>query len=163
MSPEAVSTIGAIVNVGSFRLDKNPNIASIFNKRLWGFSKRYHRRWKYLDKGVRVLFYGDKGIRMAAKIEEKYESSEPVEEWASNPTEYPYQITLNLINEKIENVRPITKDELVNVYNVPLAKLGFWGIGLIVFGVKPEETRGITYPIETFNEIWNKFLEINGL
>lgn len=143
--------------------EKNPGIASIFNKRLWGFSKRYRRRWNHLDKDVRVLFYGDKGIRIAAKIEKKYESSEPVEEWTSNPTGYSYHIILNLINEKIENISPITKDELVNVYNIPLAKLGFRGFGLTVFGVKPKETPGITYPIESFNEIWNKFLETNGL
>lgn len=163
MSSETVSDIGTIVNVRSFRLDKNPGVVSIFNRRLWGFSKRYRRRWNFLDKGVRVLFYGDKGIRMAARIEGKSESSEPVEEWISNPTGYPYHIIVKLINEETEKITPITKDELVDVYGIPLAKKGFYGTGLTVFGVKPKETPGITYPIEKFNEIWNKFLERNSL
>lgn len=163
MSPETVSDIGAIVNVRSFSLDKNPGIASIFNKRLWGFSKIYRRRWNFLDKGVRVLFYGDKGIRMAAKIEKKYESSEPVEEWISNPTGYPYHIIVNLVNKEIGKIKPTTKDELIDLYDVPLAKQGFRGMALTLFGTNPKEKRGITYPIENFNEIWNKFLDRNSL
>lgn len=162
MSPENVSDIGAIVNVKSFRLDKNPSIASIFNKKLWGFSYRYRKRWNFLGKGVRILFYGDKGIKMASRIKERYESSEPVKEWR-NSTGYPYHIVLNLINEEIRKINPITKNELVEVYDIPLAKQGFYGMALTVFGIKPKETPGITYPIEKFNEIWNKFLERNDL
>jgi predicted type IV restriction endonuclease len=163
MSLETVSEIGAIVNVRSFRLVKNPGIASIFNRRLWGFSKRYYKRWNLLHKGVRVLFYGDKGIRMAARIEERSESSEPVEEWTSNPTGYPYHIILNLVNKEIGEINPITKDELVDVYDIPLAKLGFRGAALTIFGIKPKETPSITYSIDKFNSMWNEFLKKNNL
>jgi len=163
MSQKTISDIGAIVNLRSFRLDKNPNVASLFNKGLWGFSKRYRRRWGFLGKGARVLFYGDKGIRIAARIEKKHESSELVEEWASDPTGYPYHIILNLINKKVGKINPIARKELVDVYNIPLAKQGFRGMGLTIFGVRPKKTPGITYPIEKFNEIWTEFLNRNNL
>lgn len=162
MSTDIVHDIGAIVNVRSFDSDKNPNIASIFNKELWGFSTRYCKRWNFLRKGVRVLFYGDKGIRIAATVREKHESREPVREWA-NSTGYPYHIIMNFINKQTENTRRITKDELVDVYDIPLAKRGFRGMALTIFGMNPKEKDGITYPIEKFNEIWSKFLERNDL
>jgi len=67
-----VLSIAAIVNVVSFR--HNPHVRSIFSKGVWGFTERNRNRWDLLENGVRVLFYGDKGIRLAGYIKNKYES-----------------------------------------------------------------------------------------
>jgi hypothetical protein len=84
-----------IVNVVSFR--HNPHVRSIFSKGVLGFTERNRKRWDLLENGVRVLFYGDKGVRLAGYIKNKYESREPVTEWIKNPTGYPLHITLDLV------------------------------------------------------------------
>jgi len=149
-----VLSIAAIVNVVSFR--RNPHVRSIFSKGVWGFTERNRKRWDLLESGVRVLFYGDKGIRLAGYIKNKYESREPVTEWIKNPTGYPLHITLDLVDRDVDKVNPIERSELASKYGVGLAKMGFRGFSLVIFG-----SRG-TYPLNVFDEIWNEFLKRNG-
>jgi hypothetical protein len=147
-------SVGAIVNVRSFR---NPHVKTIFERGLWGFKERARRRWSLLERGVRVLLYGDKGIRMAGYVESRYESHEPVAEWVKDPVGYPLRITLSLMNRSVDNIKPIGHGELVSKYGIGLAKRGFRGFGLIVFG------SGGTYPLSVFDKIWDEFLRRNGL
>jgi hypothetical protein len=110
-----------------------------------------------LEKGTRLLFYGDRGIRLAGYVESRYESREPVREWVKDPVGYPLRITFNLMNRDAEGVKPIERTELVEKYGIGLAKKGFWGFGLVIFG------SGGTYPLNKFDEIWNEFLSRNRL
>ena len=162
--------VGAIINLVSFDRNKNPHAVSIFEEGLWGFSKRYRKRWNLLDEGTRVLIYGDKGIHMACYVLNKYESSEPVKYWTISGKKgsgkygvygYPFQVKLRLLNKTIENIKPIDREELLDKYEVGLAKQGFRGVGLTIFGDK--EQKGITYSIEKFNKIWNRFVTTNNL
>ena len=162
--------VGAIINLVSFDRNKNPHAVSIFEEGIWGFSKRYRKRWNLLDEGTRVLVYGDKGIRMACYVLDKYESSEPVKYWTISGKKgsgkygvygYPFQVKLRLLNKTIENIKPIDREELLDKYEVGLAKQGFRGVGLTIFGDK--EQKGITYSIEKFNKIWNRFVTTNNL
>ncbi len=154
-----LTELGAIINVASFR--RNPHLKTLFQRGLWGFSERYRKRWKLLSKGTRVLFYGDKGIRIAGMVESTVENREPVDEWVKDPMGYPYQAIFSLLNKNVESVKPIWRVELVEKFGIPLAKQGFRGTGLVLFGDVNKE--GITYPIEKFNEIWSEFLRRNDL
>jgi hypothetical protein len=146
-------SIGAIINVASF----SPKHAkTIFERGLWGFPERDREKWSRLERGTRVLFYGDGGIRAAGYVKDRYESREPVEEWIKNPTGYPLRITLDLINADVSGVKPVDRGRLVDKYGIGLAKMGFRGWNLILFGPKG------TYPLNVFDEIWNEFLRING-
>jgi hypothetical protein len=147
-------SVGAIVNVASFR---NPHVRTIFEKGLWGFKERDRGRWNLLERGTRVLLYGDKGIRMAGYVESKYESHEPVIEWIKDPAGYPLRITLSLVNEDVDDVNPIERDELVSDYNIGQANIGFRGINLVIFGLGGE------YPLSEFDKIWDEFLRRNGI
>jgi hypothetical protein len=147
-------SVGAIVNVASFR---NPHVRTILEKGLWGFKERDRGRWNLLERGTRVLLYGDKGIRMAGYVENKYESHEPVIEWIKDPTGYPLRITLSLVNEDVDDVNPIERDELVSDYNIGQANIGFRGINLVIFGPGGE------YPLSVFDKIWDAFLRRNGI
>ena len=151
--------MGAIINVVSFRLEKNPHIKTIFERGLWGFSERYRKGWSRLERGVKVLLYGDGAIRVAGYIKDRSESHEPVNDLVNNPTGYPLHVTLDLLNRDISGVKPIERIELVNRYGIGLAKMGFKGRGLTVFG----DVEGATYPWEKFNEIWSEFLKRNNL
>lgn len=158
-----MSEVGVIINLVSFNKRKNPHISSIFETGLRGFSDttKHRNSWNHLGKGTRVLIYGDKGIRMAGVIEKKYYSDEPVSHWVKNPTGYPLHINLNLLNTTVDNIQPITREELVARYNIPVAKLGFKGWALTVFG--GPSMKGITYPIQKFNRIWDDFVKRNNL
>jgi hypothetical protein len=149
-----VKNVGAIVNVVSFH--NNPHVKTIFEKGLWGFKERARKRWNLLEKGTRVLFYGDGGIRLAGYVEDKYESREPVMEWVKNPVGYPLRVTFSLINRDVDNVNPIRRNELLSKYGIGLAKKGFRGFGLVIFG------SGGTYPLKVFDDIWSEFLRRNG-
>jgi hypothetical protein len=153
-----MSNVGAIINVKSFNLNKQPHIKTLFDeRRLWGFSEEYRDEWMHLEEGVRVLLYGDGGIRMAARIESKRESYEPVKEWVKNPRGYPLQVTLELLNENVDAVRPIDGMELIEKYGIREARTGFQGFSLVLFG------EGGKYPLDTFNKIWEEFLRRNDL
>ena len=147
-------SIGAIINVASF---SSKHTKTIFEKGLWGFPERDREKWSRLERGTRVLLYGDGGIRAAGYVKGRYESREPVEEWVKNPTGYPLRITLDLINVDVSRVKPVDRGKLVDKYGIRLAKMGFRGWNLVLFG--PEGT----YPIERFNGVWDEFLKSNNL
>lgn len=156
-----MSGVGTIINVVSFDPRKRPHITSILEKALWGFSIKHRNGWNLLKKGTPVLIYGDKGILMAGYVKRKCESHEPVKFWIGNPAGYPLHVFLELINKKIENIEPITREELVTKYDIPLAKKGFMGMSLVVFGAPAK--RAVTYPLEKFERIWNDFMSRNNI
>jgi hypothetical protein len=62
-----------------------------------------------------------------------------------------------LINADVSGVKPVSRGRLVDKYGIRLAKMGFRGWNLVLFG--PEGA----YSIERFNGVWDEFLKSNNL
>jgi hypothetical protein len=151
-------TKGAIVNVVSF---KHLHVESLFKEGLWGFPKGElnQKRWKALEPGMPILFYGDldgiRGIFLKTTLENKIESYEPIKYWIQNPTGYPFQIRVKIESDiNLKRVQPVKKEELASSYGIPIFKQKTDRWSLIVFGEKGE---GITYPITKFHAILTEF------
>jgi len=156
-----MSKAASIIMVSSFDRSRQPHVASIFEKGLWGFSdSTIHRnQWKNLETDSRVLIYGDKGIRMAGYVAERTRSEEPVQYWINNPTGYPLHVRLRLLNRSVENIHEITRCQLIRYYNLPIFKAARFA--LVVF--RDTKGRGVIYDIGKFDRIWTDFLNKNKL
>ena len=152
-----MSEVGVIINVVSFNEEKQPHIASIYERGLWGFEEKTinRNRWEQLEKGTRTLIYGDGGISMAARIKKTEYSKSPILYWAP-PHGYPLHTYLELLNTTTEGIEPITREELVN-YAIGMFKVPRFS--LVVFG--DASKKGVTYPIKKFDRIWDLFLKRN--
>lgn len=158
-----LNKLGVVINVVSFDPRKHPHVASILEDSLWGFSDitRHRNSWGLLDQNTRVLIYGDKAIRMAAYVQMKCESHEPIRFWVRNPVGYPLHLHLELLNRDVENIQPISNQELNIKHGIPLAKKGFRGMALILFGNTSQKS--VIYPIRKFETIWDDFTKRNNL
>jgi hypothetical protein len=117
-------TKGAIINVVSF---KHPHVESLFKEGLWGFPKGElnQKRWKALEPGMPILFYGDldgiRGIFLKTILENKIESYKPIKYWIQNPTGYPFQIHVKIESDiDLKRVQPVKKEELAFSYGIPI-------------------------------------------
>lgn len=157
-----MAKVDAIINVYSFDVEKNPHFESIIKENLWGVPPHYKGNWEKLEPSSRVLVYGDKGIRVAGIIEQKFEKHEPIKYWVNNPTGYPYQFTMKLLNEESEVIQPIDKEKLVKTYKINAAKRDFFQVGMLIF---PDEKINIKtkYKRNTFDKIWSEFTTTNNI
>jgi len=150
----------AIVNVISFDSKKQPHIASLYERHLWGFTDTidHRERWERLEKDARVLVYGDMGIRMACYLESKERSTRSIESWTRDPTGYPLHVYLRPINKSVDGIQPLTRDQIVTRYGVPIFKVARFSI--LLFG---DKAKGATYPLEKFDRLWTDFVKANRL
>jgi len=157
-----MAKVDAIFNVRSFDKEKNPHIQSLFSDKLWGLSPRYKWVWEPLDIGSRVLFHGDKGLKIAGIIENKFKNDKPVKYWTDNPTGYPYQFKIKLLNTDVDDINPIYNSKLVKQYNIMSAKSGFFRTSAVIF---PDEELKLRtkYKKKKFDRIWNDFTKENKL
>ena len=149
----------AIINVISFNQKKQPHVASVYERSLWGLTDTvdHRERWEQLEDGARILMYGDMAIRMACYVERREHSTRPVEFWTKDPTAFPLHLYLDPINKSIDGIQPLTRDQLVTKYDIPIFKVPRFAI--LLFGDKKEAT----YPLEKFEKLWTDFLNSNNL
>lgn len=161
--------VGAIVNVISFQ---HPHVRSLYEEGLWGFPEnRVTRpRWESLEVGCKLLFYGSRsmgdaevrGIFLAATLERKTYSTEPVSYWVYGPTRYPLQIVVKFDRDwSIERSKPILKEELAKAFGIPLFGQKFDRWSLVVFG--DVKRKGVTYPFDRFARVSAEFETRNRL
>ncbi|MCD6514086.1 MAG: hypothetical protein J7L07_04105, partial [Candidatus Odinarchaeota archaeon] len=158
------SEVSAIINILSF---SHPHIISIKKEELWGFppTRVTINRWNALEVGSTVFLYGEhngiKGLWVLAEVVKKFESREPVKYWVQNPTGYPYQIKIRLLEPKslddLDKITPVKRDELISLFGVKILKTERFSI--ITFG--PPKKPGITYSSQKFQEILNHFHSLN--
>lgn len=156
-----MSISGAIINVVSFDKEKQAAINTILNDGLWGFSEstKNSNCWKLLTKKIPVLLYGDSGIFVASYIKSKFQDNKVIPFWNKSNC-FPLRIRLELLNKKIENVVPISRDELIK-HGISLAKTGFMGYSLVLFGENTKK-KGVSYDSKKFIKIWDDFLKRNN-
>ena len=157
---QSLTETAAIINVTSFDQKKQPHIASLYERGLWGFTDTvdHRERWEQLEEGMRILLYGDMGVRMACHLRSRERSTRPVEFWTKDPTGYPLHLYLDPINKSVDGIPPLTRDQLVTNYDIPIFKVARFSI--LLFG---EKAKGATYPLEKFEKPWIDFLKNNNL
>lgn len=156
-----MSKVDAIINIRSIDEEKNPHVLSVYKEGLWGLSNKYRKGWERLEKGSRMLLYGSKGIWLAGIIEDKFENHKPVKYWDDNPTGFPLQFKLKILNS-IKEAIPIRPEELVNDYKIYAARQYFARTSMVIF---PDEDLDIksTYKKKTFDKLWQHFSKKNRI
>jgi hypothetical protein len=153
------SRVAAILNVGSFDERRNPHVVTLYrDEPFWGLRERDRRFWDRLEVGSRVLIYGEfqgvRGIFLSGNITGKRYTTEPVREWLKNPSGYPCHLYLDLPRIKLDDVEPISLDELSEM-DVPF------------FKDKPTKLISIIFFDEStvgkFDELWRIFHERNEI
>lgn len=153
------SKVAAILNVGSFHEHRNPHVVTLYrDDPFWGLRERDKRFWDRLEAGSRVLIYGEfhgaRGIYLSGVIKGKRYTTEPVREWVKNPSGYPCHVHLDLPRIKLDDVKPISLDELSEM-DVPFFKGKPTRLISIIFF--DESTVG------KFDELWRIFHERNEI
>ena len=153
------SRVAAILNVGSFHERRNPHVVTLYrDEPFWGLRERDRRFWDRLEAGSRVLIYGEfqgvRGIYLSGNIKGKRYTTEPVREWVKNPSGYPCHLYLDLPRVKLDDVEPISLDELSEM-DVPF------------FKGKPTRLISIIFFDESivgkFDDLWRIFHERNEI
>lgn len=166
---ESTKVVGCIINLLS---SSHPHFKSLLEEGLWGFPDNdvNRKRWEALRRGVKALLYFEhnrwKGVWGVAEVTDVFRSREPVRYWVENPTGYPLQVKLKLLQpvvhaptphdplplEVFDRVRPLGKEELA-VLGVRVLKpvLDRWS--LLLFG----EGKPATYSVAVFERALNEF------
>jgi len=172
--------VGVMINA---RSTSHSHFRSLIEEGLWGFplDRRgvNESRWSRVCVGAPVLVYcehrGVRGVWMLGEVVGRERSSRPVGYWVESPSGYPLHVRLRFLLprahaptpesplrlEWLDEVRPVTRDELATVFGLKMfrARHGRWS--LVVFS--DVKVRGVTYPLSKFKEVLDEFEARNRL
>jgi len=160
-----MSEIGLIINTLS---TSHPHFLSLIKEALWGFPDNKINRNKFncIKENSYALLYFEhnniKGIWAECELESKFINTYPVKYWVQNPRGYPLQVKLKFIiperitsSKDFDNIKPIKRDELSSLFNIPIFKAPSDRWSFYLFG--EERKQGITYPYNKFKQIVDEF------